>query len=60
MPVLPTTAYSQSEDALTLVRALVNTSAGVAFTDALLLPQLSALHRELVERRERAGEAAGT
>ena len=29
MPVLPTTAYSQAEDALTLARALMNDSAGV-------------------------------
>lgn len=53
MPVLPTTAYSQTEDALTLVRALVNDSAGVASTDALLMPLLNsayrALQRELAE-----------
>ena len=28
MPVLPTTAYSQAEDALTLARALVNDTSG--------------------------------
>jgi hypothetical protein len=53
MPVLPTTAYSQAEDALTLARALVNDSAGVVFTDALLMPLLNsayrALQRELAE-----------
>ncbi len=53
MPVLPTTAYSQAEDALTLARALVNDSAGVVFTDALLTPLLNspyrALQRELAE-----------
>lgn len=53
MPVLPTTAYSQAEDALTLTRALVNDSAGVVFTDALPMPLLNsayrALQRELAE-----------
>ncbi len=41
MPVVPTTAYSQSEDALNLARALVNDGAGVVFTDALLMPFLN-------------------
>lgn len=45
MPVLPTTAYSQAEDALTLARALVNDSAGVVFTDTLLMPLLNSAHR---------------
>ena len=30
MPVVPTTAYSQAEDALNLARAPVNDSAGAA------------------------------
>lgn len=38
MPVLPTTAYSQAEDALTLARALVNDTSGAVFTDTLLMP----------------------
>src|SRR5580704_18185601 len=38
MPVVPTTAYSQAEDALTLARALMNDSSGAVFTDALLMP----------------------
>jgi hypothetical protein len=38
MPVVPTTAYAQAEDALNLVRALVNDSAGAVFTDTLLMP----------------------
>ena len=52
MPVLPTTAYSQAEDALTLARALVNDSAGVVFTDTLLMPLLNSAYRAL--RRELA------
>jgi hypothetical protein len=47
MLVLPTTAYSQAEDALTLARALVNDSAGVAFTDTLLMPLLNSAYRAL-------------
>jgi hypothetical protein len=47
MPVVPTTAYAQAEDALTLARALVNDSAGVVFTDALLLPLLNSAYRGL-------------
>lgn len=63
MPVLPTTAYSQAEDALRLARALVNDSAGVVLTDTLLMPPLNsayrALQRELArERRKRASRAA--
>ncbi len=53
MPVLPTTAYSQAEDALTLARALVNDSSGAVFTDTLLMPLLNSayqgLQRELAE-----------
>jgi hypothetical protein len=51
--VLPTTEYSQAEDALTLARALVNDSAGAVFTDSLLMPLLNSgyrgLQRELAE-----------
>jgi hypothetical protein len=53
MPVVPTTAYAQAEDALALARALVNDTAGTVFTDALLMPLLNSayrgLQRELVE-----------
>src|SRR5579871_83859 len=53
MPVVPTTAYSQAEDALALARALMNDAAGAVFTDAVLLPFLNsayrALQRELAE-----------
>ena len=47
MPVVPTTAYSQAEDALALARALVNDSAGVVFTDTLLMPFLNSAYRGL-------------
>jgi hypothetical protein len=47
MPVVPTTAYSQAEDALNLARALVNDSAGAVFTDALLMPLLNSAYRGL-------------
>jgi hypothetical protein len=47
MPVVPTTAYSQAEDALNLVRALVNDSAGAVFTDTLLMPFLNSAYRGL-------------
>ncbi len=47
MPVVPTTAYSQAEDALTLARALVNDSAGAVFTDTLLMPFLNSAYRGL-------------
>jgi hypothetical protein len=47
MPVLPTTAYSQAEDALTLVRALVNDTSGAVFTDTLLMPLLNSAYRGL-------------
>jgi hypothetical protein len=45
MPVVPTTAYAQAEDALNLVRALVNDSAGAVFTDTLLMPFLNSAYR---------------
>jgi hypothetical protein len=47
MPVLPTTGYSQAEDALTLARALVNDTSGAVFTDTLLMPLLNSAHRGL-------------
>jgi hypothetical protein len=47
MPVLPTTAYSQAEDALTLARALVNDASGAVFTDTLLMPLLNSAYRGL-------------
>jgi len=47
MPVVPTTAYSQAEDALTLARALLNDSAASVFTDTLLMPLLNSAYRGL-------------
>jgi hypothetical protein len=47
MSVILTTAYAQAEDALTLARALVNDTAGVVFTDALLMPLLNSAYRGL-------------
>jgi hypothetical protein len=47
MPVVPTTAYAQAEDALNLARALVNDSAGAVFTDTLLMPLLNSAYRGL-------------
>src|ERR1700751_6278261 len=47
MPVVPTTAYSQAEDALTLARALMNASSASVFTDALLMPLLNSAYRGL-------------
>ena len=47
MPVVPTTAYSQAEDALNLARSLVNDAAGVVFTDTVLMPFLNAAYRTL-------------
>lgn len=47
MPVVPTTAYSQAEDALNLARALMNDSAGNVFTDTLLMPLLNSAYRGL-------------
>jgi hypothetical protein len=47
MPVVATTAYSQAEDAFNLARALLNDSAGVVFTDTLLLPLLNSAYRGL-------------
>lgn len=47
MPVLPTTAYSQAEDALNLARALLNDTAAAVFTDTLLMPLLNSAYRGL-------------
>jgi hypothetical protein len=47
MPVVPTTAYSQAEDALNLARALMNDTAGTVFTDTLLMPLLNSAYRGL-------------
>jgi hypothetical protein len=47
MPVLPTTAYSQAEEALTLARALVNDTSGAVFTDTVLMPLLNSAYRGL-------------
>jgi hypothetical protein len=47
MPVVPTTAYSQCEDALNLARALLNDTAGSVFTDTLLMPLLNSAYRGL-------------
>jgi hypothetical protein len=47
MPVLPKTAYSRAEDALTLARALVNDTSAAVFTDTLLMPLLNSAYRGL-------------
>lgn len=47
MPVVPTSAYAQAEDALSLARALLNDSAGTVFTDTLLMPLLNSAYRGL-------------
>jgi hypothetical protein len=47
MPVVPASAYAQAEDTLTLARALVHDTAGVVFTDALLMPLLNSAYRGL-------------
>ena len=60
MPVIPSSAYSQAEDALNLARALLNDSAGVVFTDTLLMPLLNSgyrgLQRELAKNGVRSEE----
>jgi hypothetical protein len=55
MPVVPTTAYSQAEDALTLVRALLNDNAAAVFTDTMLLPLLNSAYRGLQRELAEAG-----
>lgn len=47
MPVVPTTGYSQTAEALNLSRALLNDTAGAVFTDALLMPLLNSAYRGL-------------
>jgi hypothetical protein len=47
MPVVPTSAYAQAEDALNLSRALMNDTAAAVFTDALLMPFLNSAYRGL-------------
>src|SRR5690348_10370169 len=47
MPVVPTTGYTQAEDALSLARALLNDTAAAVFTDALLMPLLNSAYRGL-------------
>jgi len=58
MPVVPTTAYSQAEDALNLARSLVNDSAGAVFTDTLLLPFLNSAYRGLQRELAESGVSA--
>jgi len=41
VPVVPATANSQAKGALNPARALVNDSAGVVFTDTMLMPRLN-------------------
>lgn len=55
MPVVPTTAYSQAEDALNLARALMNDAAGVVFTDSVLLPFLNSAYRGLQRELAESG-----
>jgi hypothetical protein len=55
MPVVPTTAYSQAEDALNLARALLNDAAGAVFTDTLLLPFLNSAYRGLQRELAESG-----
>jgi hypothetical protein len=55
MPVVPTTAYSQAEDALNLARALVNDTSGAVFTDTLLMPLLNSAYRGLQRELAEAG-----
>jgi len=55
MPVVPTTAYSQAEDALTLARALLNDNSGAVFTDTMLLPLLNSAYRGLQRELAEAG-----
>ncbi|MGH9734653.1 MAG: hypothetical protein ACRD8A_08705 [Candidatus Acidiferrales bacterium] len=47
MPVVPTTGYSQAEDALSLTRALLNDTTAAVFTDALLMPLMNSAYRGL-------------
>lgn len=47
MPVVPTSAYAEAEDALNLARSLLNDSAGSVFSDSLLMPFLNSAYRGL-------------
>ncbi len=55
MPVVPTTAYTQAEDALNLARALLNDTAGAVFTDTLLMPLLNSAYRGLQRQLAECG-----
>ncbi|MFZ0739366.1 MAG: hypothetical protein WBL70_14935 [Candidatus Acidiferrales bacterium] len=55
MPVLSTTAYAQTEDALNLTRALMNDAAGSVFNDATLMPLLNSAYRALQRELAEAG-----
>lgn len=55
MPVVPTTAYSQAEDALNLARALLNDSSAAVFTDTLLMPLLNSAYRGLQRELAESG-----
>ena len=55
MPVLPSTAYSQAEDALNLARALLNDSSAAVFTDTMLLPFLNSAYRGLQRELAESG-----
>jgi hypothetical protein len=55
MPVLPSTAYSQAEDALNLARALLNDSSAAVFTDTLLMPFLNSAYRGLQRELAESG-----
>jgi hypothetical protein len=55
MPVIPTSAYDQAEDALSLARSLVNDAAGAVFSDAVLIPFLNSAYRALQRQLAEAG-----
>jgi len=55
MPVVGSSAYNAAEQILTLVRSLLNDSAGNLFTDAVLLPYINSAYRKV----QRALSAAG-
>jgi hypothetical protein len=55
MPVVGSSAYNTAEQILSLVRSLLNDSAGNLFTDAVLLPYVNSAYR----KTQRALSAAG-
>jgi hypothetical protein len=55
MPVVGSSAYNTAEQITTLVRSLLNDSAGNLFTDAVLLPYVNSAYRKV----QRALSAAG-